>query len=234
MNVAKLYDIVKDSYIQFNTAITARKAALMHSDEWMQYEDETVTERTAAATVNLNFLKDVFGAEGLKKLKEENMLTAFEGYTKQKDAELGENYWQPVIYISEDEFTGLMSHLRNVITEVRNNNGDSDNREPYVNAMKALVRTMIPDVTEAQMTKMGNQEIMKMVAGLNVSTDALRGYTLEEIGDKQVVDAQAFRGIISDFDQKFNTLESMCTSEYEFSIVRNNKRWFWIPVSNLP
>jgi len=49
-----------------------------------------------------------------------------------------------------------------------------------------------------------------------------------------VVDAQAFRGIISDFEQKFATLESMNTSEYEFSIMRNNKRWFWIPVSNLP
>ena len=121
-----------------------------------------------------------------------------------------------------------------VIEEVRNNNGDSDNREPYVNAMKALVRTMIPDVTEAQMKNMGNQEIMKMVAGLNVSSDALRGYSLEEIGDKQVVDAQTFRGIISEFEQKYGTLETMNTSEYEFSIVRNNKRWFWIPVSNLP
>lgn len=234
MNVAKLYDIVKDSYIQFNTAISARKAALMHSDEWMMYEDETVTERTAAATVNLNFLKDVFGAEGLQKLRDDNMLTAFQGYTKQKDDELGEDYWQPVIYISEDEFSDLMSHLRKVIEDVRNNNGDSDNREPYVNAMKALVRTMLPDITEAQMKKMGNQEIMKMVAGLNVSSDALRGYTLEEIGDKQVVDAQAFRGIISDFEQKYATLETMNTTEYEFSIVRNNKRWFWIPVSNLP
>lgn len=234
MNVAKLYEIVKDSYIQFNTAIEARVAAMLHSDEWMMYEDESVTERTAAATVNLNFLEEVFGKEGLKRLREDNMLTAFEGYTKQKDDELGEDYWQPVIYISEDEFTDLMSHLRKVITEVRNNSGDSNNREPYVTAMKALVRTMIPDVTEAQMNKMGNQEIMKMVAGLNVSTDALRGYSLEEIGDKQVVDAETFRNIVTDFEGKFNVLESMCTSEYEFSIMRNDKRWFWIPVFYLP
>ena len=234
MNVAKLYEIVKDSYIQFNTAIEARVSAMLHSDEWMMFEDETVTERTAAATVNLNFLEEVFGKEGLKRLKEDNMLTAFEGYTKQKDDELGEDYWQPVIYISQDEFTDLMSHLRKVITEVRNNNGDRNNREPYVTAMKALVRTMIPDITEAQMNKMGNEQIMKMVAGLNVSTDALRGHSLEEIGDKQAVDADTFRDIISDFEGKFNVLESMCTSEYEFSIVRNDKRWFWIPVFYLP
>jgi hypothetical protein len=231
MNVAKLYDIVKDSYIQFNTAIEARVAALLHSDEWVMYDDETVTERTAAAQVNLNFLENAFGKEGLRKLKEDNMLTAFEGYTKKTDDDLGEDYWKPVIYISEDEFKDLMSNLQGVMTAVSTG---SEDRRPYVNAMKTLVRTMIPDITEAQMQQKGNKEIMAMVAGLNVSSDALRGRTLEEIQDNTVVSQAEFQGLISNFMDKFNKLDQMRTSEYQFSIMRNGTRWFWIPVSDLP
>ena len=231
MDVAKLYDIVKDSYIQFNTAIEARVAALLHSDEWIMYDDETVTERTAAAQVNLDFLENAFGKEGLKKLREDNMLTAFEGYTKKTDDELGEDYWKPVIYISEDEFKDLMINLQGVMTAVRSG---SEDRRPYINAMKTLVRTMIPDITEAQMQQKGNKEIMAMVAGLNVSSDALRGRTLEEIQDNNVVPQAEFQGLISNFMDKFNKLDQMRTSEYEYSIKRNNTRWFWIPVSDLP
>ena len=231
MNVAKLYDIVKDSYIQFNTAIEARVASLLHSDEWAMYDDETVTERTAAATVNLNFLKDAFGEEGLKKLKEENMLTAFKGFTRQTDPELGESYWQPVIYISEDEFKDLMTNLQGVMAAV---SSGSDDRRPYVTAMKTLVRTMIPDITEAQMQQKGNKEIMAMVAGLNVSSDALRGRTLEEIQDNKIVSQEEFQGLVTNFVDKFNKLDQMRTSEYPFSIMRNGTRWFWIPVADLP
>ena len=228
MDVAKLYDMVKDSYIQFNTAINARVAAILHSDELGMDDDESIG---AAAIVNINFLEGVFGKDGLKKLREDNMVTAFEGYTKQKDDELGEDYWKPVIYISEDEFKDLMSNLQGVMTAV---SSGSEDRRPYVNAMKTLVRTMIPDITEAQMQQKGNKEIMAMVAGLNVSSDALRGRTLEEIQDNNVVPQAEFQGLISNFMDKFNKLDQIRTSEYEYSIVRNGTRWFWIPVSDLP
>lgn len=231
LNVAKLYDMVKDSYIQFNTAIEARVASILHSDEIAMYDDVTVTERTAAASVNLNFLEKVFGKEGLRKLREDNMLTAFEGYARHSDPENGEDYWQPVIYISEDEFQDLMTNLQGVMTAASSGSND---RRPYINAMKALVRTMVPDINEAQMLQKGNQEIMAMVAGLNVSSDALKGHTLEEIQDSKVVSQEEFQGMISDFSQKFDKLDRMRTAEYPFSIVRNGKRWFWIPVADLP
>ena len=177
-------------------------------------------------------LKDVFGEDELKKMREDNMrCISFIGYTREMSPELGESYWRPVICISEDEFKDLMTNLQGVMAAVCSG---SDVRRPYVTAMKTLVRTMIPDITEAQMQQKGNKEIMAMVAGLNVSSDALRGRTLEEILDSRIVSDEEFQGLVTNFVDKFNKLDQMRTSEYPFSIMRNGTRWFWIPVADLP
>ena len=232
MKVAKLYNIVKDSYIQFNTAIEARVASLIHSDKWATHDDENMTEFTTITTISPDLLKDVFGEDELKKMREDNMrCISFIGYTREMSPELGESYWQPVICISEDEFKDLMTNLQGVMTAV---SSGSEDRRPYVTAMKTLVRTMIPDITEAQMQQKGNKEIMAMVAGLNVSSDALRGRTLEEILDSRIVSDEEFQGLLTNFVDKFNKLDQMRTSEYPFSIMRNGTRWFWIPVADLP
>ena len=232
MNVAKLYNIVKDSYIQFNTAIEARVASLIHSGKWATHDDENMTEFTTTTTISPDLLKDVFGEDELKKMREDNMrCISFIGYTREMSPELGESYWQPVICISEDEFKDLMTNLQGVMAAVSIGSND---RRPYVTAMKTLVRTMIPDITEAQMQQKGNKEIMAMVAGLNVSSDALRGRTLEEIQDNKIVSQEEFQGLVTNFVDKFNKLDQMRTSEYPVSIMRNGTRWFWIPVEDLP
>ena len=232
MNVAKLYKIVKDGFIQFNTAIEARVASLIHSDKWATHDDENMTEFTTTTTISPDLLKDVFGEDELKKMREDNMrYISFIGYTREMSPELGESYWRPVICISEDEFKDLMTNLQGVMAAVCSG---SDVRRPYVTAMKTLVRTMIPDITEAQMQQKGNKEIMAMVAGLNVSSDALRGRTLEEILDSRIVSDEEFQGLVTNFVDKFNKLDQMRTSEYPFSIMRNGTRWFWIPVADLP
>ena len=156
---------------------------------------------------------------------------AFKGYIDKRDFQTGYDLWQPVILISEDEFKDLMSNLQGVMTAVSRG---SEDRRPYVNAMKTLVRTMIPDITEAQMQQKGNKEIMAMVAGLNISSDAFRGRTLEEIQNKNIVTNEEFINLIMNFKDKFNNLDRTRTSKYEYSIMRNGTRWFWIPVSNLP
>lgn len=177
-------------------------------------------------------LKDVFGEDELKKMREDNMrCISFIGYTREMFPELGESYWRPVICISEDEFKDLMTNLQGVMAAVISG---SDDRRPYVTAMKTLVRTMIPDITEAQMMQKGNREIMAMAAGLSVSSDTLRGYTLEEILDSRIVSDEEFQRVITNFVDKFNKLDQMRTSEYPFSIMRNGTRWFWIPAAELP
>ena len=232
MNVVKLYDIVKDGYIQFNTAIEARMASLLYSDEWATCDDENMTEFTTTTTISPDLLKDVFGENELKKMREDNMqYISFIGYTREMSPELGESYWQPVICISEDEFKDLMTNLQGVMAAVSRG---SDDRRPYVTAMKTLVRTMIPDITEAQMMQKGNKEIMAMAAGLSVSSDTLRGYTLEEILDSRIVPDEEFQRVITNFVDKFDKLDQMRTSEYPFSVMRNSTRWFWIPAAELP
>ena len=54
-------------------------------------------------------------------------------------------------------------------------------REPYINAMKALIRSLVPDITDKELDSQGIDKTMKLVAGLNEKSDALKDYTLLQI-----------------------------------------------------
>lgn len=232
MPVSKLYDIVKDSYIQFNTAVEARKAQIYNVEEFLgMIADESVTERTAAAAVNMDFIENAFDKEALKVIKRDNMLLAFEGYAPKQDKSSGYDYWQPVVYISEDEFKGMMRNLQPVMAAA---NEGSEDRKPYVEAMKALTRIMVPDITEAEMNNKSTTEIMALVAGLPVTSEALQGRSLIQIQDNKVVGQEEFDGLIATFQKKYRKLDTIKDQGYKYSIKRNNTTWYWIPVQDLP
>ena len=224
MDVSKLYDLVKNSYIQFGTAIDAQINVAGNAPNIIQETDGNSTK----SSINLGLLKSLYTEEQIEEFKKNNSLFAFQGYTD-KTAANGLEYWQPIIYISSDEFSQLIEKLTPVMTAA-----NTGNRRPYVDAMKELTRSMLPGITSKEMDDKDVKEIMALVAGLNVKSGSLGGRKLIQIQDDQIVKQEEFDGMIADFRNKYQKLKKIRENKYDFSIERNKTRWYWIPVEDLP
>jgi len=228
MDVSKLYDIVKNSYMQYSDAIDAGIALVSKGGQVI--EDSESSADGTNANIDLGYLQTVLTPEQFEALKKSNSLMAFEGYTKKKtNTDL--DYWQPIIYISSDEFAGLMEKLQPVMNAA--NTGSTD-RKPYVEAIKALIRSMVPDITEQEMDEKDVKEVMALISGLNEASNSLKGRTLIQIQDENIVSLAEFDGMIAEFRNKYNKLKKIREQKYPFSIERNKTTWYWIPVEDLP
>lgn len=227
MELSKLYDIIRASYIQFNTCIEARVAAIYRDDVDVFLDDD----RSASAEANLILWNKYFGEDVIKKWAQDGLITAKVGYTPKKDKASGYDYWQPVIYISSAEYTDLMGKLQPVMAAAEEG---SEDRRPFVDAMKELIRTLYGDIGEGEMMRKNTTEVMALLAGLNVKSDALSsGRTLMDIQDNQVVGQDEFSTMISDFQNKYRKLDRI-KNGYKYSIKIVGDTWYWIPVQDLP
>ena len=228
MDISKLYDIVKNSYMQFSDAIDAGIAVAGQGGQII--EDSQSSADGTNANIDFAFLQTIFTPDQIEALKKSNSLMAFEGYTKKRTTTDLE-YWQPIIYISSDEFAGLMEKLQPVMNAA--NSGSTD-RKPYVEAIKALIRSMVPDITEQEMDEKDVKEVMALIAGLNEASNSLKGRTLIQLQDENIVSLSEFDGMIAEFRNKYNKLKKIREQKYPFSIERNKTTWYWIPVDDLP
>lgn len=227
MDVAKLYDLVKNSYMQFDEAIQTQMDVVGNASHIIR---ETLDAAVSTdASMNMGLLEGLFTSDEIERFKENNSLFAFQGVADKSDSGNNLDYWQPVIYISSDEFAQLMEKLKPVMSAA-----STGNRKPYVEAMKGLIQSMIPDITAKEMDEKDVKEIMALVSGLNVKTGSLGGRTLIQIQDENVVKQEEFDGMIHSFRDKYNKLDKIRTNKYDFSIERNKTRWYWIPVEDLP
>jgi len=227
MELAKLYDIIRSSYIQFNTCIEARVASIYINDIDVFINDSV---RKASAEANLILWNKYYGEDVIKKWIADGLITAKEGYTPKKDKASGYDYWQPVIYISNAEYNDMMNKLQPVMAAAEEG---SEDRKPYIEAMKELIRTLYGNVNEKELMSMDTKKVMALVAGLNVKSEALNGRTLEQIQDNKVVSQEEFATLISNFQNKYNKLDRI-KNGYKYSIKIIGDTWYWIPVQDLP
>ena len=110
----------------------------------------------------------------------------------------------------------------------------SEDRRPFIDAMKELIRTLYGNIDEKEMMGKNTKEVMALVAGLNVKSEALSsGRTLMDIQDNKVVGQDEFATMISDFQNKYRKLDRI-KNGYKYSIKIVGDTWYWIPVQDLP
>lgn len=226
MEIQKLNALIKDSYAKFASAIDSRSGVLSNVEEIINDIDDT--KNVASGSMEMGVLAGLLTQAQINAIKKNNSLMAFNGEVDIQSPS-GQDYWQPIIYISDDEFQQLIERLK----PVRKAAAEGD-RKPYVNAMKALIRSMVPDITEAEMDAKDVKEVMALVAGLNVKTGSLGGRTLMQIQDENIVNKVEFDGMISSFNNKYDKLEKINGTKYPFAVQRKGTWWYWIPVSDLP
>ena len=179
-------------------------------------------------TLEDNFLRLKLGDELYNAVKEQAVTFTFTGFAPKHDA-AGRNYWGPVVFMSKEEFESLMGRLRPV-----NDAANHADRKSYIEAVKGLLRAMIPDVTDETMDKMGMSYVMQLMAGLNESTETMKGYKLVEIADENVVPQDKYVQMLNDFRKKYKNLQNILTHPYAYSYTDNGLRYYWIPLADLP
>lgn len=176
------------------------------------------------------WLKQRLG-DDYERIKNSNSLLAVQGYVK-KTHESGREYFKPVVFISSDEFNTLLTRLAQVNDAAVEMSSD---REPYINALKALMQTMAPDeFTDEVVGEMNYKQIMSKIAGLNERAAALKGYTLKEIASPRAVPDVEYQKLISGFKHKFRRLENIKKQPYKYTRTFNGLKYYWIPIEALP
>lgn len=157
-----------------------------------------------------------------------NTLLSFRGWVKKND-DSGKKLFKPVLFISDKEFQNLLERLAPVNAAAKSNQ-----REPYINAMKALIRSLVPDITDQELDRQGVDQTMKLVAGLNEKSDALKDYTILQIGSRQDVPDNVYLSLVKGFTRKYSTLERIKKDNYKYTRTFNGITYYWIPIEQLP
>ena len=224
INPSELTRLIEDNISRFAETTRSRIEALTDYDNFSHDEPEELKIQEA-------FLIDRIGKDLYDSLRRSGSTIAFVGYTPKKDP-LGHDYWKKVVLFSSEEFETLMNRLGNLY----NNSRAEGDRKPYIDAVKALIRVIAPDITEQEMDQMGISEVMRLAAGLNESSDAVKGRSLTEIQDARIVPNDEYQTLINSFVLKYeNLLKNVKNKNYTYSYQSpNGQKFYWIPVDDLP
>lgn len=230
MSPQKLNGIIKENYIKFEEVIKAKQYMIDHVEDYLvkDFQQDGDASEMAENSMARDFLESSFTPEQLKIILKRGLITAFNGNTAQK-AVNGQDYWKPVLFITGDEFASLLETFKTVY-----NGATSGNRKTYVNSLKKMIQTILPDITDEEMNNKDIKEVMDLVTGLIVKTKSLSSHTILEIQDEKLVPQSDFDRIISDFKEKYEHLDNIHSSNYEFSVTVKGVRWYWLPVEAMP
>lgn len=164
-------------------------------------------------------------------------LLSFEGWTKKQDSS-GRNLYKPIVFISSDELTVLLERLQKLYSEAERIEQTND-REPYINALKALIRGLVPDISEEDLFNMDTKDVMNMVSGLNESSAALKntmrpGFSIKDIANKDAVPLEKYISMVQNFIESYRGLQKIQRSPYIYQYKINDCSYYWLPIEDLP
>lgn len=186
------------------------------------------TDVSVGMTYDEAFIRQVLGDKGNPG---KGVVMSFKGYTPKVDPESKRDYYKPVLFISSDELKTLVMKLQPVADEA---NRPSQDRMPYINALKALIRSFVPDITAENMENMSQNEIMDIAAGLNEASSSVKGISIAAMGDPHKVSHAEYVSILKQFASKFRRLKNIQASSYPYTMEFNGAKYYWIPIEELP
>lgn len=224
---------------QLNGSVTTVKTTIEHAKDVLVTGENGISginsfsgnTEISGPELDMEWLAQRVGKDVVKELQNSNTTVSFKGYTQKKDKASDREYYKSVIFISQQELNTLMQRL-SPLYEVSQRKGDD--RTPYATAMKALIQSMIPGITDEEMNAMGVDEIMSIISGLNAHTRTTRGHTLPEIMSRQAVNPTEYQTIIGKFARQYRKLQAIQKRPYPFAPEFNGAKYYWIPTEDLP
>lgn len=225
LKVRELEELINDKIYSFTSSIEDQINAA--SNVYTNYNSIVATGNQSYDTA---FVKSKLSKEAWENLKLRNSLVAIDGYTPKKNSR-GGNYFKPVLFIEKGEFEKLITQFSKVYDASRNGH---DDRDAYINAMKQLLITLVPDMTLEELNKEGTARIMMTIAGLNEKPEGIENHRFEDLGNENVVSRSKFHTIVEEFKNKFRALQTIYEKRYDYIFKSNNKTYYWIPFDQLP
>lgn len=230
MASAKLEELMRTAFTYVQETVTKSEDVVINAstiiDAFEKGEDGgTFTQ------IDYDFLVNKLGKEYVESLKKQNTTISFKGYTPKKETSSDREYYKTVIFISQEEFNTLMIRLKDLYAVAQ---AKSNDRAPYVKAMKALIQGMIPGISDAEMQQKDINEVMRLISGVNVQTGTMKTYTLAQVASTAAVKPAAYLSILNDFKIKYQKLMSIKSNPYKFVRKFNGATYYWIPTEDLP
>lgn len=237
MPAEKLQDLMTNAFTYVQSTVAQSETAVIKATEIIQKHEEEVKNNFGKGegggtitTMEYDFLVSRLGKEYVESLKKQNTTVSFRGFTPKAD-DSDRDYYKTVIFISQEEFNTLMIRLKDLYAVAQ---AKSNDRAPYVTAMKALIQGMIPGITDAEMQKMDINEVMKLISGVNVQTTTMKKRTLAEVASTAAVKPAEYLSILNDFKIKYQRLQSIKSNPYKYVRKFNGATYYWIPTEDLP
>lgn len=236
MQASTLQDLMTNAFTYVQSTVQAGEDALVKASEIVQKHEEVKnsfgqgSSGGTVTTMDYDFLVARLGKEYVESLKKQNTTVSFKGFTPKAD-ESDRDYYKTVIFISQEEFNTLMIRLKDLYAVAQ---AKSNDRAPYVTAMKALIQGMIPGISDADMQKMDINEVMRLISGVNVQTGTMKKRTLAEVASTAAVKPAEYLSILNDFKIKYQRLQSIKSNPYKYVRKFNGATYYWIPTEDLP
>jgi hypothetical protein len=237
MPADKLQDLMTNAFTYVQSTVAQSATIIINAGDVVQKHEEEVKNNFGkgesggtATTMEYDFLVQRLGKEYVESLKKLNTTVSFRGFTPKAD-DSDRDYYKTVIFISQEEFNTLMIRLKDLYTVAQ---AKSNDRAPYVTAMKALIQGMIPGITDEEMQKMDINEVMKLISGVNVQTTTMKKRTLAEVASTAAVKPAEYLSILNDFKIKYQRLQSIKSNPYKYVRKFNGATYYWIPTEDLP
>lgn len=205
---------------------------------FIDYAEANVKNQTIGEQAESKFIASIIGEENAALAAKSKTLVTVTGYTPKQSPD-GVDYWKPVIFISKPELDNLLERLQFVLSKSEaagsNSNANMNEvRKRYVDAMKDILRSMLPGITEAEMEAKTQEEIVSLIAGLNVSTRQLSGRPLREISDPKMCSDREFNTIVASFKSKVNKLKNVIKDKKAYIYDYLDVNCYWVPIDDLP
>ena len=180
---------------------------------------------------NIAFLKHNLGEAGFERWKQIEGVLLFDGYVPAKDKE-GNDYWHYVALFSGDELQQLLADLKPAYKFAAGKM--SDDRKPYIDAMKELVKVHLGQTKNEEIDNMDENLLKNLIYGFDVHTDLGNRKKLKDIANPQAVSDIEYQKMLSNFKDNYEKLLKSFTDGYTYRTKFGKDWYYWIPIEDLP
>ena len=223
MTPDKLNKHIKSGIIGFAASVSTKQDVFeMASDDGGLYPEP-----------NPDGMKRVLGERGYKDYLEVKAFSMIKAYAKLQNNDASWN-WHYVLCLLRGELEDLIAKLKVTDEAAKMKSND---RSHYINAVKALIKTQLPDKTDTEIENMTAGEIQNTIYGFGVNIlPAGMGpkYSLKDLANSTVVSNVAYFETLDYFHMRFEKLRLLPNSGYKFTTEVNNVLYYWIPIEMLP